>query len=1324
MIMKQLLLLLLLMPGVLGAQEPYRQLLITEAFCHWDYSYLEITNMGNSDINLKEFKLAGNRSASIPENLLEDPWYPRTPYNAFGIMLPDLILNPGKSYVITSAYDFGPREYVRDPYSPGALERPKNPQWYDLADMLMHLPEIAGDETDSITPGWDIFKMWGGDNMFYLEHHFAEGDSAVIDQFNGVRDGTAEYDGRDVAGVDRATLRGPVMRKYKIKTGNVDFANAKGVGVDDSEWIPVPYTTTSAWRDVWWTIGNHGDYVLNETTLESDVIQVDFANKKLTVPWGVRRLDGIMKNMKKKPGIAWHYQLNANHEDSLYRSVRTGDKLEIIVSGNEKTSAIFDIVVSPPTAADNIVVPKDYSDYRLPGSDLSPVTSRTQVGIDSWPRVTSHAHGIDTISGVNHGLPFALRTDSLLKRLEKPSVATWEFVWLDGIARPDLINGDKLKVIAQNGNVKEYFLQLQPYRPSANANLSCITWPDIPVQLKGIFGWIGDTIPNFSSATTEYRLEIPFEVTGIPHLVAKPQSLNATVEVKRANSLTGSKEDRTVSFIVTASDKVSKVTYNIELVKEKDPSKVQPYPAEPIFSEYLSGDQNRFYILEIYNPGNQPLDLSNYLIAGAVSADLGATVRSYSTVTDYFRRFRKYVPGYKYVSEIDWAVNPGILEPDLAVNPVVQPGECFVMAYLQTARDIPNITPWRALGLGQDNRPSGEWVDIAFIYRPNDPSFSNPWGEFYSEGYNDNCVSLGRTSGIYMFKILNDSVKQGLKPVTDPKDYEVIEALVNADASNARIAGIALSGQWLTHVRKPEIQFPNPANGGSNGITPEDSEWMLYDEPFWQRNPDLSPWPGLRARDHTAFNMNKHYMIEATHYKSTVSSVIYKVSEGYSMDEEIRGMKMGTTVAEFLGKIIKADNGQNLTVKAGRDNSVLAGTDLLSNGDILLVMSADSLNHTQYVLEVSEQGLSSAALLTSTIYDITVESQPVSSLQEAEDGVGFISGFEYGTRLITILKNITIPAGATINVINGNGAYIPMIMLNFDTTYVDVTVNSDTYFDVLAEDGITRIIYQLLPSSSESDVFVLSDVYSIDQSHNLIQFVPRGTYAQTLLSNLVPATGAAMKVVDKMGHERTEGSLYEDDKVVVISANGLVTRVYHLSMLRTQYILESNYLAYVLSNVYGVDQVNYLITGPSGTTLLTEFNSNITPVFGAAAVVVDVNGNEKNSGDLNEGDKVKVTSADGKIVVLYKIDFATSAEKFVQRNIQVYPNPTSGIINIKGLEQGTRIQVINQTGVILEEIKANTNIETISLDNKPAGLYIVKLIKDSRLMGQYKVIRR
>jgi hypothetical protein len=169
------------------------------------------------------------------------------------------------------------------------------------------------------------------------------------------------------------------------------------------------------------------------------------------------------------------------------------------------------------------------------------------------------------------------------------------------------------------------------------------------------------------------------DVDGIPALIAKPQNLNATVEVQRATSLSGSVEDRTVSFIVTAEDDSVTNTYNVELIKEKDPSKLQPYFAEPFLSEYIFWDQWSNSFGEIANPGNQPLDLSDYMIAMQWNTDPSSVIQSRMGEDEWMDRYDKYVPGYKWVGESQWAVTPGILEQDLSVNPIVQPGDVFAL---------------------------------------------------------------------------------------------------------------------------------------------------------------------------------------------------------------------------------------------------------------------------------------------------------------------------------------------------------------------------------------------------------------------------------------------------------------------------------------------------------------------------------------------------------------------------------------------------------------------------------------------------------------------
>ncbi len=1321
----KLLLYLIFLAGILYAQEPYRSLIISEVRLTGrnPEKHVEITNMGNMDINLNEFKI-GNMRPWIPQPILDpwnDPWVPEADRM---FMLPDKVLKPGDSYVISGWWDFGPAMYKKRIPGWEGYERIKQVEFLDLADLLIHALES---ETGypGVKDSATVDEKYGdnlqtflytnfGSGCFYLEHHFAPGDSAVVDQVGGVFDdnGRNFYQGYDVAGVTEATANSVLVRKYSINTGNLDFANARGVGLEDSEWLPLPMPLDdgyNAWRDLWWTVGNHGPYVFDENTLESDVIEIDFANKILNVPWGVRRLDDIMRKMVKKPGIAWNYHFNSNIEDSLYLSARTGDKLTVHVVGNELQTITFDIVVSEPTADVNIVVPKARMNIASVFQG-GPVRTNTQAGIEGldWPRVTENSHGNDTITGTWGGLPNALRTDSLLKYLEKPEKASWELVWVDNIERPDLKNGDILKVTSENGATKEYFIQVQPYGPSHNANLASITWPDIPDFYKGIFGWTGDTIPNFTPTTFNYRVQVPFDVEGVPALLGKPENLNAKTQVTRAKSLTGTVEDRTISFDVTAEDDSVTNKYNIELVKEKNPQDIQPYKAEPFLSELVFWESWNNSFGEICNPGNQRIDLSDYMIAMAFNTDPAGVIESRMGVDDWLHRYDKYVPGYKWVDQASWAVSPGILELDLTVNPIIEPGDVFCMGGIWDYGYINGE-------IGLENWQVLKQLDVQF-HSGRHPVYTNPWGEEVSS--TGTPIRKWNNSSWFLFRILNDSIKLGLKPANDPNDFELIDAFGMSDGSTWVIGGVR-TDRVQSYRRKPEIFKGNPLLGASFGTDPDDSEWTIHGTNYYAEQGYGWPWRAILV----GYDIGQHYMNEPTHYVSTVSSTVYKVSEGYSMSEEIRGITTGTPVANFIANIIKANENQTLTVKATSDGSILTGDALLSMNDTLIVLSADSTNITKYLLNVSEDGLSSNAILTSNLYEIEITDDPLKSATNDNMGSGHITGFEYGTQLSTVLNNVTVPFGASLDIIDGEGAYIPLKMLNFDTTYVRVTVNSNTYFHVVAEDGLTTIVYQLQPRTSGNDVFILSDKYVVMQANNLIQFVPRGTNAQTLISNLIPSMGATLKVVDKMGNERTEGTIREDDKVVVTSPNGEITRVYHLAMLRTQYIQEPTYLAYVLSNIYQVDQVNYEITGPTGTTQLTEFYSRITPVMGATAVLVDASGDEKLSGELNVGDMLKVTSKDGKIVVLYTLNLGTSAVQLDNNQVEIYPNPTNGKLNVRGVEQGNRIQVFTASGVMVRDIRVQSNLEVLSIDDQPAGLFLIIISDKEKVKGRFKAVK-
>ncbi len=1284
---KFLLFIFLFAGTLLSAQDTIRTFIITEArMDRQEEAYVELTNVGTTPIQMADFKFGKIDPYTVP-------W---TSTVGNYIMLPEKILQPGESFTIAAFYDFIEQQHFVDPDNFGRRMTKKD--WWTLADMQIHMADANSQLNpaikDSVSASPGVLTIWHGSYTWYIEQHFENGDSVVVDQVGGVFDeenGTNFDQSYDVAGVTNATDLTVLVRRFNVKTGNVDFANARGVGLTDSEWIPIPflYGGWELYRRLFWTVGNHGDYNLDENTLESDVLDVDWASKTITAPWGVRNNDDFMFNFKQKPGVAWHYDLAEAWEDSAYYSARTGDKLTIYVCGNDLDVETFDIVVAEPTADANVVIPKfRHGDDGIFGNWIN------EGSLAGVFEVTENAPGMDTISYDFYGIGFATEVDTLMKYLEKAPNASWELVWVDGVARTAVQNGDKLKVTAENGDEKEYFIKVNGYRPNHNAYLSSITWPDIPEYYKGIFGWTGDTIPGFGNTTYNYKLQVPVDVKGIPALVAKTEALNAKVEVKRATNLYGTPEQKTVTFTVTAEDGTTTNVYNIQLEKEKDNKDIQPFVAEPFLSEVVFRDNFSNNFWEVCNPGNQPLDLSNYMFYWGGSSDPAAAIAGSSTVTDWAVRYNKYIPGYKWLDEASWAPNPGILEQDLNVNPIVQPGDVFVMA------DILNIAlsgyPWWA----------SEQSDIIF------QTAYNPWGETVTKS------STWYNGNFFMFKVLNDSVKAGLKPANDPQDFELLESWSMGDGSRWLIGG-ELANQVYNYMRKPEYYKATAVAKESWGTNMEDSQWIRQNEAYW--NALNAGWPNRRLW--VTLDVGKHFMNEVTSYKSTVTSIVYKLSKGYSMNESILGVKTGTSVDEFLNGIVKADEGQSLKVKALADGSALAMDALLSQNDTLVVLSADSTNTTKYILNVSESGLSSNAVLTSSRYTVNILTNPKSAGNE-DAGTAEIRGFDYGTSLKTIVANITVPTGASVDIIDGSGAYVPLKTLNFDTTYVNVTVNDNIYFDVVAEDGITEIIYQLMPSISENDAFVTSVVYDVVQKDVLIQYVPRGTSVQAFLANIVPSAGATMKLVDKLGYERTAGTIVEDDKVVVTSPNESNTRVYFISHLRTQYIQETTYLAYIQSAVYNVNQVDYIVDGVSGTEPISTFLTNIKASLGATAMVVDKDGMVKNSGSIDRTDMVQVTSADGKMKVYYTFGTLTAANVYESNGIDLYPNPTNGKINVSGVKAGNRIQVYNSVGAIIRDIKVQSSIESISLDNQPTGMYMIVISDQNKMIGRYKALKR
>ncbi len=1280
---------------------PYNNLIITE-FRDMEPTngYVEITNKGNRAIDLSEFELG---TMWINNDI---PWVTSQPEKQ--LRLPATILQPGESWVVSEVYDFGPYMWTIDPLH--YEERYTKPEMATLSDLVLHRAEENGvPGLDSISPKWQfIGRMNQGSQCVFLRHYFTnpetnEADSMVIDQVNGIfsdEDGTKTNGSVPVAGVETGAYDHTLIRRNYVTTGVTDFSsheannaaaaiqfeNNAGLGLDDSEWMPIPRLATiravDQWRAAFWTVGNSVNAVIDEHTLEpkeGSNITVDLDGGTITVPWGIRNDDSIMYKFKRKQGLAWHYTLSPAFEDSAYLSIRTGDKLTIYACGDKLSVKEFSLIVREPIASENRVIPKNTYDYYL---KRYPPNGTPYSGM----RVSENDNTMDTISR----LDYATRVDTLFKYLEKPSKASWKIVFKDGNEKPDLQTGDILRVTSESGQDKDYYIKLAKYLPSSNAYLGSITWPDMPKSFKeisSVYGWIGDTIPNFGPQNFDLVVLVPYDYQGIPQIVFTKQDLNSKVVVNRAKNINGSVADRTATFTVTAEDGSTKNVYSVRFDVEKDPDNIQSWSGEPFISRWIYSENWGNGWIQICNPGTEPLDLSNYMIACG-EGDPIDVFNTATSVNKWEKAYDRYIPGKKWQDQADWQVTPCIVEPDYAINPIVQSGDVFVItSYSQSSA---------ARASGYDDTPFRSDIDIDF--------FKNPWGRDVPIG--ENASTRWNLKATYcMWKILNDSVTSGLKPATDIGDFELIDVLGTGGAREKISFGGVTVPDVQSIERKPEIFKGNPVVMGSSGTDEETNEWLPATNsaywialgfPEWGDSWCLLP-SGIGA----------HAMDEVTFYKSTVSSTVYKVSPGFSPTETIKGLVTGVTVESFYANIIKADENQTLKTMSG--DTELSLTDAVSNGNKLVVLSADSTNTTNYILYVTSDGLSNDAKLTSDTYTI-----------EISGSTGVVGGFEPGTLLKDVFAGVVVPNYATLTITDDDDAYLSLSKLNYDTAYVDVIATSAVNFVVVAEDGNTTITYQLLPTSDPNDVYVTSDVYSVDQDAALIQFVPEGTTESSLMLNVTPSPEATIQVLDRMNFVRENGRIYKDDKLVVTAKDGIATKAYFLSMLSNEV---TTYLAYVVSDDYTVDQIDLTISGVE-TNTVAEFFEKLNPSFGATLSILDKDGNVSTSDKLNSGDKLLVTAADKKTTTTYHISNLTNVSTHQDSFIKIYPNPTADKVIIHGLSKGNRVRVFNSSGITLRDVTVDSSTEHVSLATHPAGLYIFVISSGEKFINIQKVIKK
>ncbi len=1140
--------------------------------------------------------------------------------------------------------------------------------------------------------------------------HSSPTDSVMVDAIDNWIDPATNSTYRnvaaDVAGVEAANRTHILVRKANITQGNTDWNSARGTDLSDSEWMPVPYDPTNNWNPVVYSsVGNHGVYDISMESKTPGKLVFDHNAGTITMPWGVRKgtwdvtgnhSQGIFDEIVWGNGMAWNYVETTS--DTASAACQTGDTLNVYAFGNTLIHKAYKIIVEDAAVDNALALPtrafddEFYMSY-LHGSPFGPGESRP----DPTPledrrllqqfEITENIPVMDTIMN----LPYAVRKDTLLSNIEIAPNASSEFIFVDGMERVDLMEGDILRVTAENGTTtKDYYLSIEHISKSTNAFLSAITWPDVPEYA----GWMnGDTIPGFDPGILAYTVTVPFGTTSVPALSYFKSSLNSTVIVERATTLNGAREDMTTTITVTSQDTtetdIEQNVYSITFEMEKLYEHLQPYTATPIISEIVWRIcQAEAAFIEISNVGNQPLNLENYMFQLAASAGTPAEVlarNASADTTDWVVRYRKYIPGFKWGTFEEWKSSPMTVLPDPNVDPIVEPGGTFIMGrfnHLQFDPETPGAHMYKY-----------EEVDIHWSQ-----FLENDHGEM-DFNYNQTIPFTWCTNSIMVFKILNPAVLEGTKPPTDPADFELVDLWGDyVQGANWLVAGRTWDNGFQSAL-KPHAWRPNLEQQGGWGTNEDDSDWTVMS----QADPDVQWNNDIMSQD-----LGNYSHDPITIYMSTVTSKAYIVDPGFIGDLNISGVPIGSTADEMMGNIIKADTGQDLSVISATTGLVLEGGADITDGDTLMVVSEDMVNTTKYLLGVSAGGLDDNAELTSTELTITTGGE-----------TGTIEGIAMGSTIAEVLDMVVKPELAVLNVVDKDNNLVPLQILNPDTLMVSTVVMGELYFEVVAQNQTTIIRYELVLDISASDAWVTSNIYDVAQENFVISLVPEGVLTHIFLENLVPSGNATIELLDKAEFKRDSGYVVEDDILRVTSEDQSMYVDYSIRFLGAPL----RTLAYVTSDVYTVDETLLGISDIPAGTVVDDFLANLAPAPGAIITLLDGSDNVKVEGVVTSDDKVKVVAEDEETEVFYALDVKVSARDMMANGISIYPNPVSDVLFITGLTKGSTIHLTSITGQKIKVIEAVNDPVKVSIEGLAKGYYIINVIDSDQNSTLFRFVK-
>ena len=257
-----------------------------------------------------------------------------------------------------------------------------------------------------------------------------------------------------------------------------------------------------------------------------------------------------------------------------------------------------------------------------------------------------------------------------------------------------------------------------------------------------------------------------------------------------------------------------------------------------------------------------------------------------------------------------------------------------------------------------------------------------------------------------------------------------------------------------------------------------------------------------------------NFLEEADANEAWILSETYIVNQ---LEKIISGIEVGTTIDAFSENVTLAPEATMMVYdKDGNEKS----SGEIEGDDMLKVTSGNGVNSVMFDLNI----VGTEAFVNSELYDVDQDAAIISNVQPE-------------TQVSDFLAQLIPAIDASMMVINVNGDEVPSGMLE-----------SDYQLKVVSGNEMAEKLYNIEFADTNSQAFVTSSVYDVNQTAEIISNIPDETSLDDFKANLTLAAGASMAILDANEDIVTSGNVEDVYTLKVLSGNGKNEKVYNITV--------------------------------------------------------------------------------------------------------------------------------------------------------------------------------